>query len=215
MIRLLEVLETERDRYDLSSLRWAIHAAAPCPVEVKRRFIEWLGPIVHEFCSGSEGAGFCAIGPEEWLEHPGPVGRSMSGVIKILGDEGQEVPVGGKGEVWFETPRRFAYHRDPATTDAAWDPRGWTWMGDVGRFDEDGCLYLTDRASNMIISGGSNLPPRGRGRLRHPSGGGRRGRAGHARSGPGRAGTAVVVVHDDASASADELITWCRTASAT
>ncbi len=160
MIRLLDLPAAERDRFDLGSLRSVIHAAAPCPVEIKRRFIEWVGPIVHEFYSGSEGAGFCYIGPEDWLEHPGSVGRSMSGAIHILGDDGRELPVGEEGEVWFETNRPFEYHKDPEKTASVWDERGWSWMGDIGRVDEDGYLYLTDRASHMIISGGVNIYPR-------------------------------------------------------
>ncbi len=160
MIRLLRLSEEERTRYDLSSLQFVVHAAAPCPVEVKQACLDWLGPIVHEFYSGSEGAGFCYIGPEDWLAHPGSVGRSMTGAIHILGDHGEELPVGAEGEVWFETNRTFEYHRDPEKTRAAWDPRGWSWLGDVGRIDEDGYLYLTDRASNMIISGGVNIYPR-------------------------------------------------------
>lgn len=160
MIRLLELPEDERRRADLSSLRCVVHAAAPCPVDVKRRFIDWVGPIVHEYYSGSEGAGFCHIGSEEWLAHPGSVGRSMSGAIHVLDEDGGEVPVGEEGEVWFETTRPFEYHKDPETTASVWDDRGWSWMGDVGRVDADGYLYLTDRASNMIISGGVNIYPR-------------------------------------------------------
>lgn len=160
MIRLLDLPESDRSRFDLSSLQRVIHAAAPCPVDVKRRFIEWVGPIVHEFYSGSEGAGFCYIGPEEWLAHPGSVGRSMSGAVHIVGTDGTELPIGEEGEVWFETNRRFEYYKDPAKTRTVWDERGWSWMGDVGRVDEDGYLYLTDRASHMIISGGVNIYPR-------------------------------------------------------
>ena len=160
MIRLLKLSDAERSRFDLSSLQLVVHAAAPCPVEVKQAMLEWLGPIVHEFYSGSEGAGFCYIGPEEWLAHPGSVGKSMMGAIHILGDDGEELPVGEEGEVWFETNRTFEYHRDPEKTKSVWDPRGWSWLGDVGRVDEDGYLYLTDRASNMIISGGENIYPR-------------------------------------------------------
>ena len=160
MIRLLRLREEERARFDLSSLELVVHAAAPCPVEVKRACLDWLGPIVHEFYSGSEGAGFCYIGPEDWLAHPGSVGRSMTGTIHIVGEDGEEVPVGEEGEVWFETSRTFEYHRDPEKTKAAFDARGWSWLGDVGRVDADGYLYLTDRASNMIISGGVNIYPR-------------------------------------------------------
>jgi len=160
MIRLLKLSAEERARHDLSSLRMVVHAAAPCPVEVKRATLDWLGPIVHEFYSGSEGAGFCYIGPEDWLAHPGSVGRSMTGAIHIVGEGREELPVGEEGEIWFETTRRFEYHRDPDKTKAAWDPRGWSWLGDVGRVDADGYLYLTDRASHMIISGGVNICPR-------------------------------------------------------
>lgn len=160
MIRLLELPEADRRRFDLSSLRWVIHAAAPCPVEVKRRFLDWVGPIVHEFYSGSEGAGFCYIGPEDWLAHPGSVGRSMTGAIHIIGPDGAELPVGDEGEVWFETDRTFEYYKDPDKTRTVWDDRGRSWMGDVGRVDGEGYLYLTDRASHMIISGGVNIYPR-------------------------------------------------------
>jgi acyl-CoA synthetase (AMP-forming)/AMP-acid ligase II len=159
-VRLLKLTDEERGRYDLSSLQKVFHAAAPCPVEVKHRMIEWLGPIVHEFYSGSEGAGFCYIQPEEWLAHPGSVGKSLMGAIHVRDDDGDERPVGEEGEIWFETNRSFEYHRDPEKTRSVWDPRGWSWLGDVGRVDEDGYLFLTDRASHMIISGGVNIYPR-------------------------------------------------------
>ncbi|MEX2294149.1 MAG: AMP-binding protein [Acidimicrobiales bacterium] len=160
MIRLLKLTEDERSRHDLSSLQMVVHAAAPCPVEVKQAFLKWLGPIVHEFYSGSEGAGFCYIGPEDWLAHPGSVGKSMTGAIHVLDDDGNELAPGEEGEVWFDTNRTFEYHRDPEKTKSVWDPRGWSWLGDVGHVDKDGYLYLTDRASNMIISGGVNIYPR-------------------------------------------------------
>jgi long-chain acyl-CoA synthetase len=160
LVRLLKLPERERTRFDLSSLRLLVHAAAPCPVEVKRAALEWLGPIVHEFYSGSEGSGFCYIGPEDWLAHPGSVGRSLLGGVHILGDDGEELPAGEAGQVWFETPHRFEYHRDPEKTATVWNDRGWSTLGDIGRVDEDGYLYLTDRASNMIISGGVNIYPR-------------------------------------------------------
>jgi len=160
MVRLLKLPAEERARFDLSSLRMVVHAAAPCPVEVKRAFIDWVGPIVHEYYSGSEGIGFCKIGPEEWLAHPGSVGRSMSGAIHVLDPVGAEVPVGEEGEIWFETSRRFEYHKDPDKTAGVWNDRGWSWLGDAGRVDEEGYLYLTDRAGHMIISGGVNIYPR-------------------------------------------------------
>lgn len=160
MIRMLKLTDEERSRYDLSSLKVIVHAAAPCPVETKQRFIEWVGPIVHEFYSGSEGAGLTYVNSEDWLKHPGTVGKSMTGQIHIVGDDGEELPVGEEGEVWFSTTRSFEYYNEPEKTAQAWDKRGWSWMGDVGKVDDEGYLYLTDRATNMIISGGVNIYPR-------------------------------------------------------
>jgi acyl-CoA synthetase (AMP-forming)/AMP-acid ligase II len=160
MIRLLKLSEEERSRFDLSSLQVVVHAAAPCPVETKQRFIEWVGPIVHEFYSGTEGAGLTYVNSVDWLGHPGTVGKSMTGEIHIVGDDGEELPVGEEGEVWFSTTRKFEYYQEPEKTKQSWDARGWSWMGDVGKIDDDGYLYLTDRASNMIISGGVNIYPR-------------------------------------------------------
>ena len=160
MVRLLKLPEEERSRFDLSSLEYVIHAAAPCPPEVKRAFIEWVGPKVHEYYSGSEGVGFCIIGPEEWLEHPGSVGKSLLGPVHICDPEGRELGSREEGQVWFEPPARFEYHGDPQKTASAFDERGWASLGDVGWVDEDGYLFLTDRVSNMIISGGVNIYPR-------------------------------------------------------
>jgi len=160
LIRLLKLPAEERNRFDLSSLRVLVHAAAPCPVEIKRAAIEWLGPIVYEYYAGSEGTGFFAITSEEWLAHPGSVGKSLLGAVHIVGEDGTEVPVGEEGEVWFEAPNRFVYHGDPAKTAAAFNDAGWSTIGDIGRLDDEGYLYLTDRASNMIISGGVNIYPR-------------------------------------------------------
>jgi acyl-CoA synthetase (AMP-forming)/AMP-acid ligase II len=160
MIRLMKLTDAERARFDLSSLEVVVHAAAPCPVETKQRFIEWIGPIVHEFYSGSEGAGLTYINSADWLAHPGSVGVSMTGQIHIVGDDGEELPVGEEGEVWFSTNRTFEYYQEHDKTKQAFDQRGWSWMGDVGRVDEEGYLYLTDRAANMIISGGVNIYPR-------------------------------------------------------
>jgi acyl-CoA synthetase (AMP-forming)/AMP-acid ligase II len=160
MVRLLKLPEAERTRFDLSSLEILVHAAAPCPPDVKRAMIEWLGPVVHEYYSGSEGVGFTAIGPDEWLAHPGSVGRSLMGAVHIVDDDGNEVPARTEGQVWFEPPGRFEYHGDPEKTAAAFDARGWSTLGEVGWVDEEGYLYLTDRVSNMIISGGVNIYPR-------------------------------------------------------
>jgi long-chain acyl-CoA synthetase len=160
MVRLLKLPAEERARFDLSSLQYVIHAAAPCPPEVKRAFIDWMGPIVHEYYSGSEGVGFCAIGPDEWLAHPGSVGRSLLGSVHIVDPEGNELPPRQEGQVWFEPPMRFEYHGDPEKTASAYDDRGWSSLGDVGWVDEEGYLYLTDRVSNMVVSGGVNIYPR-------------------------------------------------------
>jgi long-chain acyl-CoA synthetase len=160
LIRLLKLSPEVRAGFDLSSLRMLIHSAAPCPVETKRAALAWLGPIIHEFYSGSEGTGFFAIGPEEWLAHPGSVGRSLLGTVHIVDDEGQELSTGEEGQIWFESAHTFTYHGDAERTAGAFNDRGWSTIGDVGRLDEEGYLYLTDRASNMIISGGVNVYPR-------------------------------------------------------
>jgi acyl-CoA synthetase (AMP-forming)/AMP-acid ligase II len=159
-VRLLKLPAEVRARYDLSSLEVVVHAAAPCPVEVKRQMLAWLGPIIHEFYAGSEGNGFFAIGPEEWLAHPGSVGRPVSGGVHILDEEGTELATGEDGQIWFEAPNRFAYHKDPDKTAAAFNERGWSTLGDIGHLDEEGYLYLTDRVAHMIISGGVNIYPR-------------------------------------------------------
>ncbi|KPM52049.1 acyl-CoA synthetase [Frankia sp. R43] len=160
LVRLLKLPQADRARFDLSSLKTVVHAAAPCPPEVKRAVLEWLGPIVHEYYSGSEGAGFCTIGPQEWLAHPGSVGKSMLGAVHIVDETGTEVPPRTEGRVYFESPQRFEYQGDPEKTADAFDERGWATFGEVGWVDEEGYLYLTDRVSNMIISGGVNIYPR-------------------------------------------------------
>jgi len=160
MVRLLKLPEEERARFDLSSLEILVHAAAPCPPEVKRAMIEWLGPRVYEYYSASEGVGFCAIGPEEALTHPGSVGRSLLGAVHVVDAEGNELPTRAEGEVRFEVAGRFEYHGDPEKTASVYDGRGWGSLGDMGWVDEEGYVYLTDRVSNMIISGGVNIYPR-------------------------------------------------------
>ena len=160
LVRLLKLPEAERSRFDLSSLQCVIHAAAPCPPEVKWAALEWLGPIVHEYYSGSEGVGFCAIGPDEWAAHPGSVGKSMMGAAHVVGSDGVELGPEEVGQVWFEAPGTFSYRGDPEGTSAAHDHRGWSTLGDMGWLDDEGYLYLTDRVSNMIISGGVNIYPR-------------------------------------------------------
>ncbi|MEV5829762.1 AMP-binding protein [Spirillospora sp. NPDC052242] len=158
-VRMLKLPERIRRRYDLSSLRSAVHAAAPCPVPVKHRMIEWWGPILYEFYSATEGIGATAITSEEWLRKPGSVGRPLLGTPRILDEQGRELPAGEVGVVWFEGGTPFEYRGDPGKTAAATDRHGRRTVGDMGRLDEDGFLYLTDRATNMIISGGVNIYP--------------------------------------------------------
>jgi long-chain acyl-CoA synthetase len=158
-IRMLKLDDATRARYDHSSLRMVVHAAAPCPIDVKRRMIEWWGPIVNEYYAGSEGNGFCALDSEQALAHPGSVGRALVGTVHICDEHGAELPTGETGQVWFESELRFAYHNDPAKTAGAYDRRGWSSLGDIGHLDAEGYLYLTDRASHMIISGGVNIYP--------------------------------------------------------
>ncbi|MCZ4313959.1 acyl-CoA synthetase [Comamonadaceae bacterium G21597-S1] len=162
LIRLLRLPETERLAYDLSSQRVAIHAAAPCPVEVKQQIIAWWGPILHEFYAASEGSGETSISTPEWLAHPGSVGRAVTGVLHICNEAGEELPPGETGLIYFEREQLpFNYHNDPDKTRAAQHPRHptWTSVGDIGHVDAEGYLYLTDRQSFMIISGGVNIYP--------------------------------------------------------
>ncbi|MCT9933395.1 acyl-CoA synthetase [Planotetraspora sp. A-T 1434] len=160
-IKMLKLPPGVRERHDLSSLRCAIHAAAPCPVPVKERMIEWWGPIIHEYYAGTEGNGFLYVSSEDWLKHKGTVGRSLLGVVHICDDEGNELPPGEHGTVYFSGGPEFVYHGDPGKTRSVQDPmgRGWTTLGDIGHLDEEGFLYLTDRRSYMIISGGVNIYP--------------------------------------------------------
>ncbi len=160
-VRLLRLPAEVRERYHLSSLRAAIHAAAPCPVEVKRQVIERWGPVVYEYYSATEGHGLTALDSAEWLAHPGSVGRALIGVPHIVDENGAEVGPDTVGAIYFEGGNDFAYHNDPDKTAAARDAqgRGWATVGDVGYLDDDGYLYLTDRLSHMIISGGVNIYP--------------------------------------------------------
>ncbi|MEQ8841922.1 MAG: AMP-binding protein [Acidimicrobiales bacterium] len=158
-VRMLKLPEEVRAAYDVSSLQACLHAAAPCPVDVKRQMIEWWGPVIHEYYAGTEGNGFVYCNSEQWLEHPGTVGSALLGIIHIVGDDGEEVPVGESGTVYFEGGAEFEYHGDPEKTADSRHPRGWSTLGDVGRVDEDGFLYLTDRKAYMIISGGVNIYP--------------------------------------------------------
>ncbi|MCF4165341.1 AMP-binding protein [Zavarzinia compransoris] len=158
-VRLLKLDPAIRSRYDVSSLRCAIHAAAPCPIPVKEQMIDWWGPVIHEYYAGTEGNGFCAITSAEWLEHKGSVGRAMLGVPHILDDDGNELPPYEPGAIFFSDGPQFEYHNDSAKTESSRNDKGWSTLGDIGYLDADGYLYLTDRKANMIISGGVNIYP--------------------------------------------------------
>jgi long-chain acyl-CoA synthetase len=158
--RLLKLPEHERTAFDLSSLEIAVHAAAPCPVPVKEAMIEWWGPIIHEYYGATEGLGFTACDSAEWLAHRGTVGKVMLGKLHILDDEMHEVAKGASGTIWFETATPFEYHNDAEKTREVTSADGrMTTVNDVGYVDDDGFLYLTDRKTFMIISGGVNLYP--------------------------------------------------------
>jgi fatty-acyl-CoA synthase len=158
-VRLLKLPPEQRAQFDLSSMKMAVHAAAPCPVDIKREMIDWWGEIIHEYYAGTENNGFTTISTQEWLEHPGSVGRAKLGVIHICDASGAELPIGAEGEIYFENGHQFAYHNDPEKTAACTNALGWTTLGDIGRLDSDGYLYLTDRKSFVIISGGVNIYP--------------------------------------------------------
>jgi fatty-acyl-CoA synthase len=162
-VRMLQLPEQERADRDLSSLRLAIHAAAPCPVEVKQKMIDWWGPILVEYYAGTEANGMTMIDSATWLTRPGTVGRPILGVLRICDDEtGDELPAGEVGTVYWERETMpFSYHNDPEKTASAQHPKhpNWSTLGDVGYVDEDGFLFLTDRRSFMIISGGVNIYP--------------------------------------------------------
>jgi fatty-acyl-CoA synthase len=160
-IRLLRLPPEVRRRYDVSSLRAVAHSAAPCPVEVKRQMIEWFGPVIYEYYSATEAAGHVSIRSDEWLEHPGSVGRVAPGSVAITSESGRELPAGQDGIIWFTRPaNRFSYHGDPEKSAAMFNDRGWARMGDIGHVDEDGYLFISGRSDHTIISGGVNIYPR-------------------------------------------------------
>jgi long-chain acyl-CoA synthetase len=157
--RMLKLPEQMRNSYDVSSLQRVMHAAAPCPVEIKKQMIDWWGPIVDEYYASSEAIGATLISAEEWLAHPGSVGKLMLGAVHILDEDGNELPTGQAGEIYFEGGYTFEYLNDAAKTAASRDTHGWVTVGDVGYLDDEGYLYLTDRRHHMIISGGVNIYP--------------------------------------------------------
>ncbi len=161
-VRMLKLDEQERARFDVSSLRVAVHAAAPCPVEVKQQMIDWWGPVLHEYYSSTEGNGVTLIDSAAWQGKPGSVGRAALGTLRICDDEGTELPAGEPGTVYFERETvPFTYHNDAEKTKDAQHPvhPNWTTTGDIGYLDSDGYLFLTDRKAFMIISGGVNIYP--------------------------------------------------------
>lgn len=157
--RMLKLPEEVRTSYDVSSLERVMHAAAPCPVEIKKQMIDWWGPIVDEYYASSEAHGSTLITAEEWLTHPGSVGRPLAGALHIVGEDGTELPPGEAGEIYFEGGFDFEYLNDPDKTAKSRDTHGWKTVGDIGYVDEEGYLYLTDRRHHMIISGGVNIYP--------------------------------------------------------
>ncbi|MDP1632174.1 MAG: acyl-CoA synthetase [Caulobacter sp.] len=158
-VRMLKLPEEVRTRYDVSTLQAVFHAAAPCPVPIKEQMIDWWGPIIHEYYAGTEGNGLTAINSQEWLAHKGSVGKGMTAEVKICDEEGNPLPPRQEGGVYFAGGGAYEYHNDPKKTAEAKNQHGWTTLGDVGWLDEEGYLYLTDRKSFMIISGGVNIYP--------------------------------------------------------
>lgn len=157
-VRMLKLPDDVRAAHDLSSLQVAIHAAAPCPVDVKHAMIAWWGPVIYEYYSATEGAGFTSITPQEWLARPGSVGKAILGEIRVLDDDGALLGPNQTGRIFFHGGGNFSYHNDPEKTASVMGEHGAT-FGDIGHVDEDGYLFLTDRQAFMIISGGVNIYP--------------------------------------------------------
>ena len=159
-IRMLKLPHEVRDAYDVSSMQFAIHAAAPCPIEIKEKMIQWWGEVIVEYYAASEGIGVTIIDSANWLTHKGSVGPALVGELHIVDDDGNELPPGEIGTIYFSGEHvRFQYHGEEEKTAGAYNDRGWATTGDVGYMDEDGFLYLTDRKNYMIISGGVNIYP--------------------------------------------------------
>ena len=158
-VRMLKLPDEVRAQYDVSSIECVIHAAAPCPIPVKKQMIDWWGPVLHEYYAGTEGNGFVYCNSEMWLAHEGTVGTPINCVVHIVDEQDNEVPQGESGTVFFEGGGSFEYHNDPEKTAGSRHPLGWSTLGDVGYLDADNFLYLTDRKAYMIISGGVNIYP--------------------------------------------------------
>jgi long-chain acyl-CoA synthetase len=161
-VRLLKLTGQQREAADISSLRTVVHAAAPCPIEVKRQMIEWFGAVIHEYYASTEAIGATYVNSHDWLAHPGTVGKPLLGVPRICGDQGGLLGPGEIGTVYFERESMpFSYHGDPEKTASTQHPEhpNWATVGDLGYLDDEGYLYLTDRKAFMIISGGVNIYP--------------------------------------------------------
>ncbi len=159
-IRMLNLPADIRRRYDVSSMRYAIHLAAPCPIPVKERMIEWWGPVIEEMYSGTEAVGHTTIGSQDWLRHKGSVGCAAAGCeIRILDAQGADLPAFTPGTIYMRNGHRFEYYKDAGKTESVYVEGGWATLGDVGYLDTEGYLYLTDRQAHMIISGGVNIYP--------------------------------------------------------
>jgi long-chain acyl-CoA synthetase len=160
-MRMYKLPEEVKSQYDVSSQKVITHAAAPCPVELKHKMIDWWGNIFYEYYSGSEGIGMTHADPDQWLKFPGTVGKPLMGIIHICDDQGQEVPPGEIGKIYFESDHEFNYHNDNKKREKVKHSHhsSWSSFGDIGYVNEEGYLFLTDRESFMIISGGVNIYP--------------------------------------------------------
>jgi long-chain acyl-CoA synthetase len=158
-VRMLKLPPEVRARYDISTMKSAVHVAAPCPVPVKEQMLFWWGPVIHEYYAGSEGNGATYVSPQDWLTHRGTVGKAVFGELHIVGEDGEEVPPRTEGTVYFGGGAPLTYHNAPEKIAENTNRHGWSTLGDVGWVDEEGFLYLTDRKSFMIISGGVNIYP--------------------------------------------------------
>ena len=158
-VRFLKLDPAIRTKYDLSSHQRALHAAAPCPIPIKREMIEWWGAIVNEYYAGSEGIGMTFANSDMWMANQGTVGVPIYGKVHVCGPDGEEVPAGQDGLIFFENDLMPTYHKDEAKTAEAMSAQGWMTLGDIGHVNENGFLFLTDRKSHMIISGGVNIYP--------------------------------------------------------
>lgn len=157
--RMLALPEDRRAAFSAPAHISAWHAAAPCPVPLKQQMIDWWGPVINEYYSGSESVGLTLLNTQEWRDHPGSVGRAVKGTLHIVDNDFNTLAPGEIGNVYFDPPSKFAYYNEPEKTAKKTSPQGWQTVGEVGYIDDDGYLYLTDRQDDMIISGGVNIYP--------------------------------------------------------